>query len=92
MVTEVISGQFIVNVSLGLPMDLMNDDITAYNLYVNGAFTVVAGVMQQGIAAPTQFKGGFSFSGTITSLRLVPVLEMGGEHTNDSEYVDFTIK
>ena len=78
--------------NLGLPVDLMNDDVIAYNLYVNGVFTGVAGAVRQGIAAPIRFKGDFAFAGTIASLRLIPVLETGGEHTNNSEHVDFTIK
>lgn len=92
VVTEVSSGQFIVNVNIQLPQDLMNDVVVAYNLYVNGNLTVTANRAQQGDAAPTRFKGSFSFSGAITSLQFVPVLEKGGEKTNDSEYVHFSIK
>lgn len=92
VVTEVSGGQFIVNVNIALPRDLLNDVVVAYNLYVNGVKTTVADRAQQDDAAPTRFKGTFSFSGTITSLRLIPVLEKNGENANDEEYIYFTVK
>lgn len=91
VVTEVSSGQFIVNVDIALPTDLLNDVVVAYNLYANGMKAAVVDRVRQDDAAPTRFKGTFSFSGTITSLRLIPVLEKNGENANDEEYINLTV-
>jgi hypothetical protein len=89
VVTEASGGQFIVHVTIQLPPDLVNDVVVGYHLYVNGAPAAAAERTEWGEAAPTRFKGAFAFAGEVASLRLVPVLEVGGEHTNADEAVDF---
>ncbi len=91
VVTEVSPSQFIVNVNLSIPMGL-NDVIIRYSLYINGIYTTAAEAATQGNAAPTRFKGTFAHSGSIDAIRLIPVLEKSGEHTNDDEFLNFNIK
>ncbi len=92
VVTEVSPGQFVVNVTLDYSNNMMNDIITGYNLYVNGVYAVTAEGLAQDLSAPTRFKGSFSQTGFIASLRLIPILEKSGEHTSDDEFVDFRIQ
>lgn len=92
VVTEVSSGQFIIDVNIALPPYMMNDVVIGYDLYINGAQAANAARVEQGDAAPKRFKGSFGYSGAITSLKLVPVMEKRDPHTDPAEHVSFTIK